>query len=73
MVGYISLMASFFTILLFVFMAATALVLVVGLISMAKGGEFNLKYGNKLMRARVFLQGATLLCFVLALMARTGQ
>jgi hypothetical protein len=33
---------------------------------MVKGGEFNKKYGNKLMRLRVTLQGVALGLFVLA-------
>lgn len=33
---------------------------------MVKGGEFNEKYGNRLMRARVALQGLTLLLLALA-------
>jgi len=39
----------------------------VGLVTMARGGEFNEKYGNKLMRMRVTLQGLALLFFVLAI------
>lgn len=31
-----------------------------GIFSMAKGGEFNKKYGNKIMQARLWLQGLTL-------------
>ncbi|PIR37810.1 MAG: hypothetical protein COV35_07735 [Alphaproteobacteria bacterium CG11_big_fil_rev_8_21_14_0_20_39_49] len=34
----------------------TLLVLVAGVLVMAKGGEFNKKHGNKLMVARVALQ-----------------
>ncbi len=41
-------------------------VLVLGLFSMVKGGEFNKKYGNKLMQARVGLQGLALLMLALA-------
>ncbi len=33
---------------------------------MIKGGEFNKKYGNRLMQARVVLQGVALACFALA-------
>lgn len=36
-------------------------VLGVGLFAMAKGGDFNKKYGNKLMQLRVVLQGLALL------------
>ena len=37
-----------------------------GIFSMAKGGEFNKKYGNKIMQARVGLQGLALLLLALA-------
>ncbi|MCB1531436.1 MAG: twin transmembrane helix small protein [Alphaproteobacteria bacterium] len=41
-------------------------VLALGLFSMAKGGEFNKKYGNKLMQARVMLQGLAIAMLALA-------
>ena len=40
--------------------------LLVGVVSMAKGGEFNRKYGNKLMKARVMLQGLAVLLLAIA-------
>lgn len=40
--------------------------LTMGIISMTKGGEFNRKHGNKLMQARVMLQGLALAMFALA-------
>lgn len=40
--------------------------LVIGIFAMVKGGEFNKKHGNKLMRLRVTLQGLALLLFTLA-------
>ena len=43
-------------ILLMIAMLATAGVLLVGLIGFFRGGSFNEKYGNTLMRARVGLQ-----------------
>ena len=42
---------------------ATLLVLVVGLIGMARGGEFNTKYNNIIMRARIGTQAFTVLTF----------
>ena len=48
-------------IVVMVLMLATLLVLVAGIILMTKGGPLNAKYGNKLMVARVSLQGLTLL------------
>lgn len=53
-------------------MLATAAVLVTGIVLMARGGEANRKYGNKLMVARVALQGAALGMVVLLLMTRTS-
>jgi hypothetical protein len=47
--------------LLIFLMLATVVVLVAGIVLMAKGGEANAKYGNKLMVARVAFQGAALL------------
>ncbi|RMB02692.1 twin transmembrane helix small protein [Eilatimonas milleporae] len=48
----------------------TLAILLVGVAGMARGGDFNKKYGNKLMRWRVIAQGATiLLLFLLALAA----
>lgn len=41
-------------------------VLVLGVVSMIRGGEFNKKYGNRLMQARVMLQGVALALLALA-------
>ncbi len=42
--------------LVIVALAATLAVLLAGVVAMLRGGEFNAKYGNKLMRARVACQ-----------------
>ncbi|MCC6598297.1 MAG: twin transmembrane helix small protein [Alphaproteobacteria bacterium] len=47
-------------------MLALVGVLVLGIASMIRGGEFNKKYGNRLMQARVILQGVALALFALA-------
>jgi hypothetical protein len=47
-------------ILLIGLMLAVALVLVMGITLMARGGEANRKYGNKMMVARVALQACAL-------------
>jgi len=52
-------------------LGAVLLVLVVGVVSMLRGGEFNRKYGNKLMRLRVILQGVALA--LLALLFLIGR
>ncbi len=46
----------------------TLAVLFSGLVSMARGGEFNRKYGNRLMRWRVILQATALVLLALAMM-----
>ena len=43
--------------------------LVLGMVAMSRGGEFNKKYGNKLMRLRVVIQGVALILFALALLS----
>ena len=40
-----------------------------GLFAMARGGEFNRRHGNRLMRWRVLMQGAALLLLVLLMLA----
>jgi hypothetical protein len=62
-------MSGFFMTLMIVAMIATAGALGIGLVGMIKGGEFNDKYGNKLMRLRVILQGAALACLALAIVS----
>lgn len=59
-------MNGFLIVCLILAMAAVAGVLGLGIFSMVKGGEFNKKYGNKLMRARVILQGVALAMLALA-------
>ncbi len=39
-----------------IFLAAVALVLFTGIFGMMRGGDFNRKYGNRLMQLRVGLQ-----------------
>lgn len=56
-----------FTVLLLLAMAATLGVLMVGLAGFFRGGEFNRKYGNQLMRARVALQAVALLMLLIVL------
>jgi hypothetical protein len=63
-------MSIFFFILGGLFALATLATLLTGVVGMGKGGAFNDKYGNKLMRMRVILQGLAILCFVLGLITR---
>lgn len=65
---YIHLMSFLLPALVIVAMLATLGVLFAGMVSMAKGGEFNRKHGNRLMRWRVILQGSALLLLAIALL-----
>lgn len=58
--------------LVIVAMSATAVVLAIGMISMVRGGDFNRKYANRLMRWRVALQGCALLLLAITLMLAKG-
>ena len=51
--------------LLIIAVLATLGILFFGVYTMARGGEFNLKHSNKIMRARVIMQGIALLFFVI--------
>jgi hypothetical protein len=55
------------TILLLIAMFATLGVLAVGLTGFFRGGEFNRKYGNKLMQARVALQAVAVVLLLVIL------
>ena len=57
-------MSSFFIVCMLIAMAAVLGVLAVGMVAMIKGGDFNKKYGQKLIQARVILQGVALLMFL---------
>jgi len=63
-------MSIFFFILGGLFALATLATLLTGVVGMGKGGAFNDKFGNKLMRYRVILQGCAIGCFVLGLVTR---
>jgi Hypoxia induced protein conserved region len=62
---YLIAMSGFFLFALVVFMILALGSLFIGLASMVKGGEFNRKYGNKLMQARVYMQGGALLMLLI--------
>lgn len=62
---------SFGDFIIAVLMMATVGVLLAGIVLMGVGGKANLKYGNKLMVARVSLQGLVLL--MVAMLAMAGK
>ena len=57
--------------ILFFFMVAAAIVLVIGVIAMAVNGKFNKENSNKLMRMRLYFQESALLVVVLAVWLST--
>ena len=60
-------------ILVLIALFATLAILLVGVIGMARGGEFNRKYGNKLMRMRVIAQFTTLILLLLLGLMSVGD
>jgi len=67
-----SVMQTFVAILIALALLMTLGVLFSGLIVMARGGEANRKYGNKLMRWRVICQGVALALLAVAFMIGNG-
>ena len=65
-------MNTFFIISAGIAMLAVLGALGLGLFSMMRGGEFNKKYGNKLMQTRVALQGLALAMLALAYFTSQG-
>jgi hypothetical protein len=63
-------MSTFFFVLMLIAMLAVVASLVIGLVVMTKGGEVNKKYSNKLMQARVTLQGLAIVLFILAVLTK---
>ncbi len=61
-------MSGLFVIFIVIAMVATLGVLIFGVIGMARGGDFNRKNANKLMRARVALQAVAVGIFEIALL-----
>jgi len=51
-------------IILILFMVATLVVVVIGVIAMAVNGKLNKNHSNKLMRLRVLFQAIAILVFV---------
>lgn len=57
----------FLTVLIPILMAVVLIILVAGVVAMARGGETSRKYSNKLMQARVIAQFAVVVLIVLLL------
>ncbi|MEZ5648675.1 MAG: twin transmembrane helix small protein [Alphaproteobacteria bacterium] len=58
-------MSTFFFILMGIAMAMTLVILFTGLIAMARGGAFNERWGNRLMRWRILAQAIALALFLI--------
>ena len=55
----------FFNLIGFILLGAVALVLIMGIYTLFKGGETSKKYSNKLMQLRVLLQFIAIIVLVL--------
>lgn len=69
---YLDPMNTFVLILLLLAMAATVGALVWGVIAMARGGDFNAKWSNKMMRYRILFQFIAI-CVFMALLSMLGK
>ena len=58
-------MSLVFFVLMLIAMLGVAASLIAGVVLMAKGGEGNKKYSNRLMQIRVWMQGLALIFFIL--------
>ncbi|MEH6629935.1 MAG: twin transmembrane helix small protein [Halopseudomonas aestusnigri] len=63
-------MDSFLNILIVLSLATVLIILFTGLITMARGGDYNLKNANRFMRYRVIAQGVALIIFMVAFWAK---
>ncbi len=59
-------METFLAVLIGIALLSVLAVLLTGVVSMAKGGEFNRRHGNRLMRWRVALQGTAVVLIIAA-------
>ena len=57
--------AAVLPLLIILSLIAVFVVLAVGIVGMLRGGDFNRRYGNKLMRLRVATQGLAILLIIL--------
>jgi hypothetical protein len=60
------------TIVILLALGATAVSLVLGIISMERGGQYDLEHGTRYMAMRVGFQGLTLVLLLLALFFARG-
>ena len=65
-------LAAVLPMLIILSLIAVLVVLAVGIIGMLRGGDFNRRYGNKLMRVRVATQGLAILLILLFVAVSRG-
>ena len=65
-------LAAVLPMLIILSLIAVLIVLGVGIIGMLRGGDFNRRYGNKLMRVRVATQGLAILLILLFVTVSRG-
>jgi len=65
-------MSGFLSVLLALLLVAITGVLFTGIAAMSRGGDFNRRYGNKLMRWRLILQGAAVVVIALIFFVNQG-
>jgi Hypoxia induced protein conserved region len=63
-------MSGFLSVVIVIALASVLGALGLGVFAMLKGGDFNRRYGNRLMRLRVLLQFAALALIALAFLLR---
>ena len=71
-VHYMCRMSAFSAVMLIIAALTTLGILATGIIGMMIGGEFNRKYSNKLMRARVLCQFMAVIFFALFIISSSG-
>jgi hypothetical protein len=62
-------MNGFLTFLIPAAIVATTIVLIIGLVGFARGGEFNRKNANKLMRLRILFQAGAIILICIGIYA----
>ena len=59
-------------IILFLALAIVAAILGWGVLTMARGGEYNVKYSNRIMRYRIIFQAIALVVILVLIWLRDG-
>ena len=59
-------------IILFLALAIVAAILGWGVLTMARGGEYNVKYSNRIMRYRIIFQAIALVVILVLIWMRDG-